>query len=185
MIELIVGDYQIRDNDIVCSEWNPDVISKTAFNKGFRYLFFVEDVGLTKEQIKTIVKEANTDIILVASDQRVFANLRISDNMKKSFVQTDDGNPFKQTEFILKHQNRDEVFDFLQTNKVSMWMPVRIMVSNYCSLSKENRIVADTLNKHLYKSRMEMLWMMAAYEIKPESFLRFLKWNFKKKEEAA
>lgn len=186
MIELIVGDYKLRDNDILCSEFNPDSLIVSSFNKGYRYCYFVEDVGLTKEQIKTITKEAQTDIVLIASDHKRFANLRESKELKKSFVYNDDGNPFKQTEFILKHPKRDEVLDFLQTNKVSMWMPVRIMVSSFCYISKENRAVVDLLNKFLYRTSPEKLWYLAAYHIKPEYGLpRFLPYNFKKKEETS
>lgn len=184
MIELIVGDYQLRDNDILCSEFNPDILTPNKFNKGYRFCMFVEDVGLSKDQIKTIVKEASSDMVLIASDQRAFANIRESKDIKKKFAQKDDGNPFKQAEFILKHPNRDEVLDFLQTNKVSMWMPVRVMVSNFCQLSKDNRVVVDTLNKYLYRTSPEMLWHLAAYHLRPERFLSFLKWNFKKKEDA-
>ena len=183
MVELIVGEYTLKDNDIVVREFSPDILYRTEFNKGFRYALFVEDVSLSRDQIVTICKEAKTDISIISSDKKVFSNIRESADVKKKIEFQDDGNPFKQTEFILKHTNRSEVADFLATNKVSMFMPVKIMVSNFLQLSQDNREVASMLNENMFHCRNDILWHIAAHRIKPEPFIGFLKWNFKKKDE--
>jgi len=184
MIEVILGNYIIKNDDILLSNIECDFITKTVFNKDKTYVILAEEAGLTKDKLVFIKDNAKTDIKIVAQDKGIVKNLRTSKNFKITYEKDfTEANPFDITKSILTVKDRDYIFNFLKENKVSLYMPVKILTSNYADLCDTNKQITKFLDLYFYKCSPEVLYAIIAYRMKVEPYFRFCKWNFPKKEE--
>jgi len=184
MITLISGDYELKPTDTLITNWNPDLAYKNVLNQTSNFVLFAESIGLKKQHVDFICKNATTNITIVATNRKLFKNLRVSKNLKKEFNDDcDDLNPFDITKTMLTTTKRKDLFEYLKLNRINLFMPVKIMISNMDQLCQQNKLVIAFLDLHLFRVNNEMLHAMIAFRMKPEPYLKFLKWNYPKKEE--
>ena len=186
-VRVIVGDYKVNsDNDIIVSTWNPDCVRKTKLSSNKNIILYAEFLGLVKSDFEFIAKNATADVIIVCETKKTMNGVR---KTKRMTIEYSDGyceeaNPFDVAKMILTLPDREYVYGFLTTNKVPMFMVVKAMISASpdCK-NKQNLACIAWLDQNLYRVRPEMLYAYASYMIKPERYLRFIKWRFPKKKE--
>lgn len=184
MIEVVFGDYIVRNSDILLTQFEGDFFNVTEFNKDKTYIMIAEEVGLTKERLTLLKDVAKTNIRIIAQDRSLVKNMRSSKNFKityeREFV---DVNPFDITKSILTVKDRDYIYNFLKTNKVSLYMPVKCLTSNYSDLCEVNKQIVKFLDLNLWRVEPDILYSIIAYRMKVEPYFRFVKWNFPKKKD--
>jgi len=184
MIEVVFGDFLLKNNDILLNSFEGDFFNVTEFNKDKTYVMIAEEVGLTKERLNLLKDIAKTNIKIIAQDKNLVKDMRSGKNFKityeREFV---DVNPFDITKSILTVKDRDYIFSFLKTNKISLYMPVKCLTSNYADLCEVNKQITKFLDLHLWRVEPEILYAIIAYRMKVEPYFRFVKWNFPKKKE--
>lgn len=186
MLEIVIGNYKSSKGDVIISKFSPDVIYKTDFDNGCRKVIFADEAQITKKLITFIAENATANILVVCNDRSITKGMRKSTKKWKiteagDFVE--EMNPFELTKAILQHSDRNYIFNFLCANKVSPYMIVKIMVSQYSSLCEHNRKIVAFLDMHQWKINPEITFAMMAYKLKTEPYIRYLKWNFPKKQE--
>ena len=186
-VRVIVGDYKVNsDNDIIVSTWNPDCVRKTKISSGKNIVLYAEFLGLTKSDFEFIAKNATANVIVICETKKTMNGVR---KTKKMTIEYSDGyceeaNPFDVAKMILTLTDRDYVYGFLKTNKVPMFMVVKAMISASPDCKNKSNLVAISwLDQNLYRVNPDMLYCYAAYNIKPERYLRFIKWRFPKKKD--
>lgn len=174
----------MKNNDILLTAFEGDFLNVTAFNKDKTYVMIAEEVGLTKERLNFLKDNASTNIKIIAHERSLVKNMRSSKKFKIIY-QTEfvDVNPFDITKSILTVKDRDYIFSFLKTNKVSLFMPVKCLTSNYSDLCEVNKQITKFLDLYLWRVDPEILYAIIAYRMKIEPYFRFVKWNFPKKKE--
>lgn len=184
MIEVLFGDYIVKNNDILLTSFEGDFIRKTEFNKDKTYVMIAEEVGLTKQRLEFLKDNANTNILIVAHEKGIVKSMRASKNFKITYkMDFVDVNPFDIVKSILTIKDRDYIYNFLKTNKVSLYMPVKVLTSNYTDLCDINKQITKFLDLYLWKCDPDILYAIIAYRMKVEPYFRYAKWNFPKKKD--
>lgn len=181
----VIGDYRIGKGDLVPEFFHPDMVLKNNFNEGKKIVLFAESLGLTRSDMEYISKCSTADVIVVCETNKAISGIR---KTKKFDVVYSKGysapaSPFDIGKLIMLERDRDYVHEFLRTNKVSMWMVVKYMVSAALDFNiKSNKKVVAWLDENLYRVNPELLWAYAARMFKPEQ-ARWFKWRYPKKQE--
>ena len=186
-VRVIIGDYHVdNEHDVIVSNWTPDCVRKTKVSTGKNIVSYAEFLGLTKSDFEFISKKATADVVVVCETKKTMNGVRKTKNMKIEYSDgyCEEANPFDVAKMILTLPDRDYVHGFLKTNKVPMFMVVKAMISASpdCK-NKPNLASIAWLDQNLYRVRPEMLYAYASYNIKPERYLRFIKWRFPKKKD--
>jgi hypothetical protein len=183
MIEIVIGDYLVKKNDVVVSKYDGTLIRKHSLAGNTKFVLFGEEVGLKKKDIQFLVENSTNDIVIVFQDDRPIKGLR---NSKRCSIIYDadfvkEMNPFDLVKSFFTVTDRDYIYEFLCKNKVNLFMPVKALTSCFFGLSKENLAVVAWLDLNLFKCRPEILYGVIAYHLKPNPYFRFVPWLFPKK----
>jgi len=185
VVTLIVGEYKVGPDDMIVREFYPDMAYKNALNSDITFIIYAEAAAINKDDISFLCKNAETNIKIISINNKLFKGIRASKNVKKLFDDGggDDNNPFDITKAILTNSHRNEVFEFLSLNKVNLFMPIKIMISNMLQLSRKNQAMVAYLDSRLFKVDTNILYALIAYRMEVETYLQHLYWNFPKKKE--
>ena len=186
-LKVIIGDYHVKPDDIIVSEWHPEVVKKHSFdNKKKTVVLFAEHLGLKKNDFEFIAKNTTGNVVVVCETKKTMNGVRKTKGMTITYTEgyVEESSPFDVAKLILTATDRDYVYNFLIYNKVPMWMPVRVLV-NY-SMDCRNKINLKHiawLDQNLYRVKPEMLYAYAAFSIKPEDSRIYFKWRYPKKKD--
>lgn len=184
MVRCIIGDFKPKADDLIIDAFTPDCVRKNNFSNK-RVILYAESLGLKKSDFEFIAKQSTADVVLVCETKKTINGVRQSKNFKIEYSEgyCEEMNPFDVGKLILTSRDRDFVFDFLKTNKISMWLIVKYLVSASIDFSiKTNKKTVAWLDENLYRVRPEFLYAKSAYFIKPEP-KSYFKWRYPKKKE--
>lgn len=183
--KIIIGDYKIQKGDVVINNFHPAVIKK---KKGIEHkgnlVLFAESLSLKRSDVEYIMKQSTDKVVLVCESKKALGGARKARGVKIEYSEdySEAASPFDIAKLIATCNDRDFVFNFLKYNRVSMYMVVKTLISNYMYMrNKSNIKTIAWLDENLYTVNPEFLWAYSAYKFRPEN-LKYMKWNFPKKE---
>lgn len=185
MVEFIIGDYQLKDGDILMDRFKIDHCFKNAFNSGKRLVFFAEDSGIGEVEAKIIAKKSTANIIVVCSSKKVIGAMRRSKKVEITYSEgyAEAQSPFDIALSVLKCEDRKYLFDFFKRNKPNLFMVVKSLISTYRECSKHNQNCIAWVDTNLFRVNPEILYAFLSFKFKLEPYIRYIKWNFPKKQE--
>lgn len=186
-VRVIIGDYTVnKETDLIISNWNPDVVRKTKLKHNKTIVLYAESLGLTKTDFEFISKNSTADVIIVCETRKSMNGVRKNKNMKITYSEgyCEEVNPFDIAKMILVMNDRDYVYEFLKTNKCQLYIIIKALVSASpdCKINSNLGSIA-WLDQNLYRVNPDILYAYCAYKIKPERYIRFIKWRYPKKSE--
>ena len=186
-VRVVIGDYHVNNTaETIVSQFTPDCVRKTKLNRGKRIVLYAEALGLTKTDFEFIAKNATADVVIICETKKTMNGVRKTKRMTIDYSEgyCEEANPFDVAKMILTLPDRAYVYGFLSTNRVPMFMVVKAMISASPDCKNKTNIASIAwLDQNLYRVRPEMLYAYASYMIKPEKYLRFIKWRFPKKKD--
>jgi hypothetical protein len=186
-LRVIIGDYHTKPDDIIVSDWQPEVIKKHSFDtKKKTVVLYAEHLGLKRSDFEFIAKNTTGNVVVVCETKKTMNGVRKTKGMTIEYTEgyCEEQNPFDVAKLILTATDRQYVYDFLSYNKVQMWMPVRILGS-YAPDCKNKMNIKHIawLDQYLYRVKPDILYAYAAFKIEAESPRTYFKWRFPKKKE--
>jgi hypothetical protein len=185
MIEFIIGDYELQDDEIILKDFTHSLVAKTEANKSKKFVLFAEDVSLSKKDMEFIKENANINLKIVSLSRDIVKNFRSSKNFKIVENKCDNAsiNPFNLAVDIFKCADRDYLFNFLKTNKVNLFIPIKAISCNLNMLCEENKKIIQFVDFYLWRVNPELMYAMLAYQIKPDPYIKYFHWKYPKKQE--
>lgn len=183
MVDIIIGDYSPKKDEVVHDYFFPDIVYKKKIDDGNSIVLYGEYLGLTKEQVHFITKAATKNVKIILQTPSLVSGLRQGKNLK---IHYNEGNakdltPFALAAACLNIKDRDYVFDFLMTNKPQMYMLIKALIGGMTKITKPNRQWVAWLDMHQWKVNPEILYAVIAHKIKPQPEIKFLPWLYPKK----
>lgn len=182
MIQVIISDKVIIGPDEEeIFELDLQTIRPSFHNKGKTLVYDANLNGLTKDQLDTVIDNATQKIKIFSNSAKIIEGKRQGKDLKIDRSDNNiESNPWNITQAIFEVTDRKELFEYLKENRVQLWMPLMIMISNYDKLKPENMKVLERIETWFPRVRNEMLYAMIAFGMKPQHW-QFAKWRFPKK----
>lgn len=185
MIEFIVGDYSLKEDDILVSSFTLNVIYKNEYNQDKTFVLYAEELKLDKEKIQFIIENATSNLKIITVDTKPTKGLRAKTKAytldKHNYEET--LSPFDLAKIFVTERDRDKVLDLLITNKPSLWLPIKALIGNQKQLCTENVKNIAFLDTYQWKCNQEILYYFIAYKLKIENYIKYLNWPWPKKKE--
>lgn len=182
--KIIMGEYKPQPDDVVIQHFSDDVILKKKLDPDQRIILFAEYLQLSKSDIENIMKYSTANVTLVCASTNALHRARRSPKAKIEYTTNfmQPMNPFDVAKLIVKEKDRKWVYGYLKTNKIDMFMVVKVLTSGHLELNANNQRAIAWLDSNL-NTKPEILWSYAAFNMQPERYLKYLAWNYPRKGE--
>lgn len=182
MIQVILSDKVIiGPNEEEIFSLDLQTIRQKAFGTDKVLVYDANLNGLDKAQLEFAIENATREIKVFTNSSRPIDGKRSTAKLK--IDRGDDQretDPWAITKAIFEASDRKELFEYLKENKVNLWMPLLIMISNYDKLSPGNMKVLERIEGWYIRVQNEILYSMISFGMKAQRF-DFPRWRFPKK----
>jgi hypothetical protein len=182
VMEIYIGNYEIGKCDNIIHSFHPNILIGRNASE-VRNVIFVEYLGLSKEDIKFILENGNSKTILVFEIYSTTKGIKLPRNSKKIAVYYGEQqfNPFAFVKELLVEKDRAKLFEYMCSQKIGLYLIVKILASYAIQLTQANRKMVELLDYYLYRVDNEILYAYLAFALKCEAS-KFYKWRYPKKE---
>lgn len=183
MVEVILGDYEIKKTERLLGTYTPDILFKSKMNPDVVFVMFAEDCGIDKKRLDMIKEHAQTNIKIITSDPKLIKGLRSSKSFKITKNVDDEPamSPFDLAKAVITLDDRDYLYNFLANRKENLYMCIKVLSASYKNLSEINRKWTMFLDKYFGRCSNEILYHTIAYSIQRQKYFT-TNWFFPKKE---
>ena len=182
MIEIIITEeYKLRTGEKEVTSLSMDNLSSSVISPEETIVYNAEINGWKDGHLEYLQKYAKRNVKVVSSDSKLASGKRSGKSLKitKEDV-VKEGNPFELAKIIVNNTDRKELFEYLCTNKPSLFMVVKALNSAYDKLSTKNGAMLEKINQWLWKINPEMLYALIAFGMEAQN-LQYLPWRYPKK----
>ena len=184
MINVVISEnFKLQENEEEIFSLDIGTIRQSLFDADKTLVYDADLNGITKDQLELVIANATRNIKIISSDYKIVDGKRSGKSLKidKSDVQKET-NPWTITEAMLTVVDRRDLFEYLKSNKVNLWMPLKIMTSNFEKLTPRNSKILEKLDQWFFKVQNEILYAMICFGMEAQEYYGF-RWRFPKKGE--